>query len=118
MVVGATNRASELDAAILRRFPQSFEIGLPDCKSRVEILKVIMKGEKVENSIDLDHIASLCDGYSGSDLFELCKQAAYFPIRDLLNAEKIGLESSVCILVTYMHTALLQFVTLLLFFFC
>ncbi|XP_074378496.1 uncharacterized protein LOC141720039, partial [Apium graveolens] len=74
MVVGATNRPSKLDEAILRRFPQYFKIGLPDCKSRVEILKVIMKDKRVESSIDLDHIASLCDGYNASDLFELCKQ--------------------------------------------
>ncbi|XP_074375485.1 uncharacterized protein LOC141717301 [Apium graveolens] len=94
MVLAATNRPTALDEAILRRLPQAFEIGLPDCKGRVEILKVILKGEKVESSIDLDHIASLCDGYSGSDLLELCKQAAYFPVRDLLDAEKSGLESS------------------------
>ncbi|KAK1366411.1 AAA domain-containing protein [Heracleum sosnowskyi] len=94
MVLAATNRPSELDEAILRRLPQAFEIGIPDRRGRVEILKVILKGEKVENSIDFDHIAGLCDGYTGSDLLELCKQAAYFPIRDLLNAEKSGKGSS------------------------
>ncbi|KAL1813694.1 uncharacterized protein LOC108224277 isoform X2 [Daucus carota subsp. sativus] len=94
MVLAATNRPSELDEAILRRLPQAFEIGIPDRRGRVEILKVILKGERVENSIDYDHIAGLCDGYTGSDLLELCKQAAYFPIRDLLNAEKSGNGSS------------------------
>lgn len=101
MVLAATNRPSELDEAILRRLPQAFEIGIPDRRGRVEILKVILKGERVENSIDFDYIAGLCDGYTGSDLLELCKQAAYFPIRDLLNAEKSGSGSSVCILVLY-----------------
>ncbi|KAL8127762.1 hypothetical protein AgCh_014623 [Apium graveolens] len=94
MVLAATNRPSELDEAILRRLPLAFKIGLPDRRGRVEILKVILKGERVESSIDFDHIAGLCDGYSGSDLLELCKQAAYIPIRDLLNAEKRGLEPS------------------------
>ncbi|KAL8127896.1 hypothetical protein AgCh_014732 [Apium graveolens] len=94
MVLAATNRPSELDEAVLRRLPQTFEVGLPDHRGRVDILKVILKGEKVESLIDIDYIAGLCDGYSGSDLFELCKQAAYFPIRDLLNAEKSGLGSS------------------------
>lgn len=99
MVLAATNRPSELDEAILRRLPQAFEIGIPDRRERVEILKVVLKGERVENSIDFDHIAGLCDGYTGSDILELCKQAAYFPIRDLLNAEKSGVSSSVCILI-------------------
>ncbi|KAF3671889.1 putative ATPase family AAA domain-containing protein 1-like isoform X3 [Capsicum annuum] len=90
MVLAATNRPSELDEAILRRLPQAFEIGFPDRKERAEILKVILSGEKVEDNINYDRIASLCDGYTGSDLFELCKKAAYFPIRDLLNDEKSG----------------------------
>ncbi|XP_076954099.1 uncharacterized protein LOC143628368 [Bidens hawaiensis] len=90
MVLAATNRPSELDEAILRRLPQAFEIGIPDRKERAEILKVILKGERVEENIDLDTIAALCEGYTGSDLLELCKQAAYFPIRDLLDDEKKG----------------------------
>ncbi|XP_015165605.1 ATPase family AAA domain-containing protein 1 isoform X1 [Solanum tuberosum] len=90
MVLAATNRPSELDEAILRRLPQAFEIGMPDHRERTEILKVILRGEKVEGNIDYDGIASLCDGYTGSDLLELCKKAAYFPIRELLNDEKSG----------------------------
>ncbi|KDP30316.1 hypothetical protein JCGZ_18153 [Jatropha curcas] len=90
MVLAATNRPSELDEAILRRLPQAFEIGMPDRRERVEILKVILKGENVDNSIDFDYIASLCEGFTGSDLLELCKKAAYFPIRDLLDEEKKG----------------------------
>ncbi|GMJ00464.1 hypothetical protein like AT4G27680 [Hibiscus trionum] len=88
MVLGATNRPAELDEAILRRFPQAFEIGKPDCDDREKILKVILKNERVEDTIDLYHIARLCEGYTGSDLLELCKQAAYIPLRDFLNEEK------------------------------
>ncbi|CAI0397527.1 unnamed protein product [Linum tenue] len=80
----------KLDEAILRRLPQAFEIGMPDCRERAEILKVILKDESVERNIDFNYIASLCDGYTGSDIFELCKKAAYFPIRDLLDEEKKG----------------------------
>ncbi|XP_038684457.1 ATPase family AAA domain-containing protein 1-B-like isoform X2 [Tripterygium wilfordii] len=94
MVLAATNRPSELDEAILRRLPQSFEIGMPDQRERAEILKVILKGEKVEETIDFDYISSMCEGYTGSDLLELCKKAAYFPIRDLLDEEKKGKKSS------------------------
>ncbi|KAG7014686.1 ATPase family AAA domain-containing protein 1-A [Cucurbita argyrosperma subsp. argyrosperma] len=94
MVLAATNRPSELDEAILRRLPQAFEIGVPNKRERAEILNVILKGERVEDIIDYDHIASLCEGYTGSDLLELCKKAAYFPIRDLLDEEKIGKQSN------------------------
>lgn len=90
MVLAATNRPWELDDAILRRLPQAFEVGMPDRKERANILKVILKGENVEDNIDFDHIAGLCEGYSGSDLTELCKQAAYAPIREMLQQEKTG----------------------------
>ncbi|KAG2314647.1 hypothetical protein Bca52824_017769 [Brassica carinata] len=83
MVLAATNRPSELDEAILRRLPQAFEIGMPDRKERAEILKVTLKGERVEPDTYYDHLARLCEGYSGSDIFELCKKAAYFPIREI-----------------------------------
>ena len=109
MVLAATNRPSELDEAILRRLPQAFEIGMPDRKERVEILKVVLKGEKVEKDIDFDRIAALCEGYTGSDLLELCKKAAYFPIRDLLNEEKNGLSSPVSILFILMFHNLVFF---------
>ncbi|QHO29679.1 hypothetical protein HN51_018091 [Arachis hypogaea] len=95
MVLAATNRPSELDEAILRRLPQAFEIGIPDQRERAAILKVILRGERVDEGIDFDYIASLCDGYTGSDLFDLCKKAAYLPIRELLDEEKKGKRSSV-----------------------
>ena len=97
MVLAATNRPSELDEAILRRLPQAFEIGIPDQRERAEILKVVLKGERVEDNIDFGHIAGLCEGYTGSDLFDLCKKAAYFPIRELLDEEKKGKQSHVSI---------------------
>ncbi|RZC03174.1 ATPase family AAA domain-containing protein 1-A [Glycine soja] len=94
MVLAATNRPSELDEPILRRLPQAFEIGVSDQREKTEILKVVLKGERVEDNIDFGHIASLCEGYTSSDLFDLCKKAAYFPIRALLDEEKKGKRSS------------------------
>ncbi|CAM6025045.1 unnamed protein product [Sphagnum balticum] len=89
MVLAATNRPWELDEAILRRLPRAFEVGMPDKQQRASILKVILKGEDVAENLDIDRLASLCEGYSGSDLSDLCKQAAYLPIRDLLEEEKL-----------------------------
>lgn len=102
LVLAATNRPSDLDEAILRRLPQAFEIGIPNRAERSKILKVILKGETVEDYIDHDRIAGMCEGYTGSDLFELCKQAAYYPVRDLIKEEKNGLSSQVS-LGLYLH---------------
>ncbi|KAL3574646.1 hypothetical protein D5086_022747, partial [Populus alba] len=83
-----------LDEAILWRLPRAFEIGIPDQRERAEILKVVLKGEKIKSKIDFDCIAILCEGSTGSDLPEPCKKAAYFPIRDLLDEENKGGKSS------------------------
>lgn len=49
-----------------------------------------LKGEQIDENIDFDHIASLCGGFTGSDIVELCKQAAYFPLKEYLQDEKEG----------------------------
>lgn len=98
MVLAATNRPSELDEAILRRFTQIFEIGIPVQSERSKILQVVLKGENVEPDIDYDHIARLCEGFTGSDILELCKQAAFYPIRELLDNERNGRTLDVSIL--------------------
>lgn len=95
MVLAATNRPSDLDEAILRRFSQAFEIGKPDRVDRIKILQVILKDETIDNNIDFNHIAGLCEGYTGSDIFEVCKKAAFFPVRDYLKDEKSGRKSQV-----------------------
>jgi SpoVK/Ycf46/Vps4 family AAA+-type ATPase len=73
-VLAATNRPEELDKEILCHLSRVFEVGLPNRMQRDKILEVILKGENVEDDIDYDHITSLCEGYSGSDLTDLCKQ--------------------------------------------
>ena len=89
MVLAATNRPWELDEAILRRLPRAFEVGMPDQQQRASILKVILKDEVCEPCLDIGELAILTEGYSGSDLTDLCKQAAYMPIRDLLKEERV-----------------------------
>ncbi|MCO5594612.1 hypothetical protein L7F22_048645 [Adiantum nelumboides] len=97
MVLAATNRPWDLDEAVLRRLPRAFEVGLPDVKQRASILQVILKDENVESGLDYERLASMCEGYSGSDLTDICKQAAYLPIKDLLAKEKSGkLTRQVC----------------------
>ena len=95
MVLAATNQPSELDEAILRRLPMAFEIGKPGQSDRAKILKVTLKGERIDENIDFDYIASLCGGFTGSDIFELCKHAAYFPLMEFLQDEKKGKQASV-----------------------
>nr|XP_054774093.1 LOW QUALITY PROTEIN: outer mitochondrial transmembrane helix translocase-like [Lytechinus pictus] len=82
IVMGATNRPQDVDAAILRRMPTSFHIGMPDKPQRKHILQILLKDEKVDNDVNLDLIAEKSEKFSGSDLREMCRNACMYRIRD------------------------------------
>ncbi|KAM0843250.1 hypothetical protein ACQ4PT_057839 [Festuca glaucescens] len=87
LVLAATNRPFDLDEAIVRRFEHRVMVGLPTSESRELILKKLLSKEKVEG-IDFKDLATITEGYSGSDLKNLCVTAAYRPVRELLQKEK------------------------------
>ncbi|XP_007895098.1 outer mitochondrial transmembrane helix translocase [Callorhinchus milii] len=85
IVMGATNRPQDLDSAILRRMPTRFHINQPNVKQRELILDLILLNEKVDIHVNLNEIARETEGFSGSDLKELCRDAAMFCVRDYVN---------------------------------
>jgi len=87
-IIGATNRPQDLDEAIHRRLSLSFYIGLPKKKQREEILRIILKGEPIEDNFDFKALAAATKHYSGSDLHVLCQQAARAPIRSQIAKHK------------------------------
>mmetsp|Transcript_11377 Transcript_11377/g.12911 ORF Transcript_11377/g.12911 Transcript_11377/m.12911 type:complete len:449 (-) Transcript_11377:531-1877(-) len=84
VIIGATNRPWDIDQAILRRMPRTFELGLPDSLQRLEILKLTLKDENVCNNLrkQLPSIAQRLERYSGSDIKEVCRAAAVLPLRE------------------------------------
>lgn len=44
----------------------------------------------MKSDVDLDQLAKMTEGFSGSDLKNLCVAAAYQPIREILHAEVRG----------------------------
>ncbi|KAL3654959.1 hypothetical protein CASFOL_000745 [Castilleja foliolosa] len=88
LVLAATNRPFDLDEAVIRRLPRRLMVNLPDAANRGKILRVILAKEDLSPDVDLDSVASMTDGYSGSDLKNLCVTAAHRPIREILEKEK------------------------------
>ncbi|XWS36187.1 hypothetical protein CRYUN_Cryun20dG0063900 [Craigia yunnanensis] len=88
LVLAATNRPFDLDEAVIRRLPRRLMVNLPDAPNREKILRVILAKEELSANVDLEAIANMTDGYSGSDLKNLCVTAAHCPIREILEKEK------------------------------
>ncbi|CAG2057012.1 unnamed protein product [Timema podura] len=83
-LIGATNCPWEIDSAFLRRFQKKLYIPLPDRQSRQNIIKAHCRGNNVsltDNEWEVLGIST--DGYSGSDLANLAKEALFEPINEL-----------------------------------
>lgn len=80
--ITASNRPFDVDSAFLRRMPRSFFVGLPNYASRISILQKMLSNVPVGNDFNLEHIARITEGYSGSDLKELLRSAALIPLRE------------------------------------
>lgn len=87
MIVGATNRPQDVDAAILRRMPCQFKIGKPAKEQRKHILKIILEEEQIDD-VDFNKLGNETDGFSGSDIKEACRQAALFRVHEVLQAHR------------------------------
>ncbi|GAU88729.1 hypothetical protein RvY_01368 [Ramazzottius varieornatus] len=84
LVMGATNLPQELDLAALRRFPKRIMISLPDEEARISMLRNLLKNHQHRlDQNDFEEVADLTEGYSGSDLAALAKDAAMGPIREI-----------------------------------
>ncbi|KAI9216713.1 P-loop containing nucleoside triphosphate hydrolase protein [Blastocladiella britannica] len=86
IVIGATNRPHDLDKAVLRRMPKKFAIKLPNSDQRRQILNLMLRDTVLDGSFDVEFIVENSLGYSGSDLKELCRNAAMIPVREYLRS--------------------------------
>ncbi|MEZ5460277.1 AAA family ATPase [Dokdonella sp.] len=79
-LVATANDVSALPAELLRkgRFDEIFFVDLPDAESRVEVLRIHLAKREIDaESIDIDHVASACEGFSGAEIEQLIVAAMY-----------------------------------------
>jgi len=78
IILAATNRPEILDQALLRpgRFDRQVLVDKPDFEGRIKILKVHVKGVKMDADVDLEEVARLTAGLAGADLANIVNEAA------------------------------------------
>lgn len=84
LVIGATNRPQEIDEAARRRLVKRLYIPLPEGEARRQIITNLLKDQRYSLSEeDFGKLVERSEGYSGSDMSNLCREAALGPIRSI-----------------------------------
>lgn len=110
LIIGATNRIELLDPAVLRpgRFDYHVEVPLPDLAAREAIFGVHLKNRYKKMSVTLLQLAEAAGGFSGADIAEVCRDAAWSALR------RCGFDpDAVCIIDDDLSTAVERIQTML-----
>lgn len=92
IVLGATNLPNALDPAVLRRLPKRYAVGLPSAVQRRKIFQLLLKKASLSPDFSIDRLVDATEGYSGSDIKEMCRNAAMIPLREYLKIHGRELE--------------------------
>jgi transitional endoplasmic reticulum ATPase len=110
MVIAATNRPNVLEPALRRfgRFDREIDVGIPDEGGRLDILRIKTKTMRLAEDVDLSQIASDAHGFVGSDIAQLCLEAALQAVREQLgnidiNSDSLDPDLLTGICVTHKH---------------
>ena len=72
-VIGATNKPWSLDWPFLRRFQKRIHVTLPNLDARTEMLEIYTSSLKLSKYFKLSNLANYFNGYSGSDVRDVCQ---------------------------------------------
>jgi transitional endoplasmic reticulum ATPase len=91
VVIGATNRPTLIDPALLRpgRFDELIYVGTPDTAGRRRILAIHTRGMPLADDVDLESIAQRTDRFTGADLEDLVRRAGLTALRRGLDSGNV-----------------------------
>ena len=83
VVIGATNRPTLVDPALLRpgRFDELVYVGTPDEPGRLHILKIHTRDMPLAADVDLAAIAAQTERFTGADLEDVVRRAGLVALR-------------------------------------
>jgi transitional endoplasmic reticulum ATPase len=94
VVIGATNRPTLIDPALLRpgRFDELIYVGTPDTAGRRRILAIHTRNMPLADDVDLEKMAQRTDRFTGADLEDLVRRAGLTALRRGLDAAKVTMD--------------------------
>src|SRR5215210_7494462 len=93
VVIGATNRPTLIDPALLRpgRFDELIYVGTPDTAGRRRILAIHTRNMPLAKDVDLDSLATRTERFTGADLEDLVRRAGLTALRRGLEAATVSM---------------------------
>jgi transitional endoplasmic reticulum ATPase len=93
-VIAATNRPDMIDPAIMRpgRIDRNVEVEVPDLDARKKIFEVHTRDMPLAEDVDLEELADETEGYVGSDIESVCREAGMDALRKNRDAEEVTME--------------------------
>jgi len=91
VVMAATNRPDLIDPALLRagRFDRIISTTVPNKNGRLKIFKIHTKDMPLDKDVNLSKLAEKTESYTGADIQNICREAAFFALRENINTVKI-----------------------------
>ncbi len=88
VVIGASNRPSLIDPAMLRpgRFDELIYVGPPDATGRSQILQIHTSGMPLAKDVKLKKLAERTERFTGADLEDLVRRAGLIALRRSLKS--------------------------------
>lgn len=85
-VIGATNKPWSLDWPFLRRFQKRIAAYLPNIKSRENLFDLYSIPLKLDEKVKSGELAKISNGYSASDIKDICQAAQLKAVNELFNS--------------------------------
>src|SRR3989338_400392 len=85
-VIGATNKPWSLDWPFLRRFQKRIYVSLPTQEAREKLFEQYTAPLKKDIRVNITELAKLFDGYSASDIKDVCQAAQIKAVHEIFNA--------------------------------
>ena len=87
-VIGATNKPWSLDHPFLRRFQKRIYVSLPSVEAREKLFTLYANQLKLDSKVRLHTLASIFDGYSASDIKDICQAVQLKVVNEMFHASE------------------------------
>lgn len=87
-VIAASNKPWELDWGFIRRFQKRVLVPLPDYQTRLQMFEKNCTNLELATDVDFHKLSEISEGYSGSDIKDVCQVVRQEVIRELFESGK------------------------------